>query len=89
VARPEGTTAVFPDPPLFSMTSLPPGSIVDPADRDKQSRFWADLLRDMGGRYAPLAKFALPTLPRIVDDDGSDTDAEEDDDDEDDEESKH
>ncbi|ELR18349.1 uncharacterized protein ACA1_310500 [Acanthamoeba castellanii str. Neff] len=50
-------------PPLFSATSMPPGSVVDVADRDKQSQMWADVLRDMGGRYAPLAKFALPTLP--------------------------
>lgn len=63
VAQPEGTEVVFPEPPLFSATSMPPGSVVDVADRDKQSQMWADVLRDMGGRYAPLAKFALPTLP--------------------------
>ncbi len=63
MAQPEGTEVVFPEPPLFSATSMPPGSVVDVTDRDKQSQMWADVLRDMGGRYAPLAKFALPTLP--------------------------
>lgn len=62
VARPEGLGAILPEPPLFSATTMPPAKLVDPDDRAKQSRLWGDVLKDMGGSFAPLAKFA--SLPR-------------------------
>jgi hypothetical protein len=89
VARLEGLEAVFPEPPAFGGTSMPPGPIVEEADRLKQSQVWADILRDMGGRYAPFAKFG--SLPRRDDQgrtasDNSDADEDYDDDNDDDDE---
>lgn len=75
MAKPEGLNAIFPDPPLFGATTMPPAEVVDVADREKQSRMWGDILKDMGGPFAPIAKFA--SLPRRYGNSHQDDDSDE------------